>query len=550
MLLNREEGFVDSVFETDTPNGYKMIKVKIRNQRIPEIGDKHACYTDEHDVLTSTGWKSIANITLEDKVACLVDGDTLQYHHPSEIQKYDYSGEMYNVESSDVSLCVTPNHRMFTSSAGSKCYEIKEACQIYTKQRQYKNNVANWKPENQNRFFVLPAYNNLPDLELDLESWCLLFGILMVEGYSSYYESNDIQIRCVCVPIVNNKIQTILETISAKLDLHSMFNYKNQNLTVWCSNDIRLINYLYDVSMKNHKLPEWCFELDLTYSLILINGLCLRDNRFNIQNKQLRDDFQRLCLHSGLQCECVTTNGFDWVFTIFKTNHNILVNSVNQQNDFYSDFDGVVYCCTVPSGIIYVRKNGKSVWCGQSQNAQKGTVGLLVRQEDMPFTKDGITPDILINAHCIPSRMTIGQLLMSTLGKACCFEGTFADATPFCKNSKDVANTICERLALWGYERHGYEAMYNGMTGELIEAEIMIGPTYYQRLKHMVSDKMHSRHSGHVTMLTHQPLEGRSREGGKSVPQWYVKILLVRVMRATRSKSGEISQGWIWYIRF
>jgi DNA-directed RNA polymerase beta subunit len=149
-----------------------------------------------------------------------------------------------------------------------------------------------------------------------------------------------------------------------------------------------------------------------------------------------------------------------------------------------------------------------------SRSAQKGTIGLVMPQENMPFTASGITPDILINSLCIPSRMTISQLLETVLGKACCLEGTYGDATPFSSNSTNIAENICDRLQKNGFERHGWETMYNGMTGEPLEAKIFIGPTYYQRLKHMVSDKMHSRSHGQVTTLTRQPLEGRSRDGG------------------------------------
>ena len=149
-----------------------------------------------------------------------------------------------------------------------------------------------------------------------------------------------------------------------------------------------------------------------------------------------------------------------------------------------------------------------------SRSAQKGTCGLLVPQEDMPFTRDGITPDLLINSHCIPSRMTVSQLLETVLGKACCFDGTLGDATPFTSNSKNIAESICSRLQKYGYERHGNESLINGMTGEPIDAQIFIGPCFYQRLKHMVSDKIHSRSQGPVTTLHRQPLEGRSRDGG------------------------------------
>ena len=122
---------------------------------------------------------------------------------------------------------------------------------------------------------------------------------------------------------------------------------------------------------------------------------------------------------------------------------------------------------------------------------QKGTVGLLLNQEDMPFTQDGIVPDIIINSHCIPSRMTINQLLECVMGKKCALDGTFGDATPFTSDSVDVGDKICSQLEKLGYERHGWENMYSGFTGEPLEARVYIGPTYYQRLKHMVSDKVH-----------------------------------------------------------
>jgi DNA-directed RNA polymerase II subunit RPB2 len=156
-----------------------------------------------------------------------------------------------------------------------------------------------------------------------------------------------------------------------------------------------------------------------------------------------------------------------------------------------------------------------------SRAAQKGTIGATYRQEDMPFNQDGICPDIIINPHCIPSRMTVNQLMECVLGKACAIGGTYGDSTPFSSSSTgNAAERICELLAKVGmeqnnsHERTGWENLTNGMTGEPIKAKIFMGPTYYQRLKHMVGDKIHSRAQGHVTTLTRQPLEGRSRDGG------------------------------------
>lgn len=146
-------------------------------------------------------------------------------------------------------------------------------------------------------------------------------------------------------------------------------------------------------------------------------------------------------------------------------------------------------------------------------SGQKGTIGLVCSQEDMPFTADGIIPDIIVNSHAIPSRMTISMLLEVVLGKACCFNGEEGDSTPFSSSSIDIVEKLCDNLENCGFERTGYETMYNGMTGEKFQSQIFIGPTFYHKLKHMVSDKIYARGFGSVQMLTCQPTVGRSKLG-------------------------------------
>jgi DNA-directed RNA polymerase II subunit RPB2 len=148
-----------------------------------------------------------------------------------------------------------------------------------------------------------------------------------------------------------------------------------------------------------------------------------------------------------------------------------------------------------------------------SRAGQKGTLGLIIPEEDMPFTADGVKPDLIINPHAIPSRMTIGQLLESVLGKACVTFGGFGDCTAFSTKgaNTDVYGSI---LVNAGFHSSGNQVLYNGMTGEQIYSDIFIGPTYYMRLKHMVKDKINYRALGPRTMLTRQTVQGRANDGG------------------------------------
>lgn len=146
-----------------------------------------------------------------------------------------------------------------------------------------------------------------------------------------------------------------------------------------------------------------------------------------------------------------------------------------------------------------------------SRHGQKGTIGNIIPECDMPFTEDGVKPDIIINPHAIPSRMTIGQLKETLLGKVLLEIGLFGDGTSFEELS---VSKICHILQENGYESTGEELLHNGLTGEQLECSVFIGPVFYQRLKHMVNDKVHSRAKGPPVNLTRQPSEGRSKDGG------------------------------------
>ena len=215
-------------------------------------------------------------------------------------------------------------------------------------------------------------------------------------------------------------------------------------------------------------------------------------------------------------------------------NNDVLIGKVSpilkdESNKVYRDSSNV-YRSTVPSTVdkVYTVTNGdgyemynmrlrseRPIQIGDklsTRHGQKGTTGALVTSCDMPFTASGIQPDVILNPNCIPSRMTIAQLLEAIYSKVGALECDYIDGTPF-QDNNDITDAN-EILRKYGFEDYGLETMYSGFTGEKMEARIFLCPTYYLRLKHLAMDKMHARASGPKQILTRQPPDGRARDGG------------------------------------
>lgn len=567
-LKNNEKGFIDRNCYNDkhfcniNGDGYSFCKVRIRSDRTPTIGDKFSsrCYDEKTEVLTDRGWVFIKDLTLEHRVASMV-GNKLEYLKPLELQEYDYDGQMYRVKSNQVDLLVTPNHRMYvaqrTMNTKKTAYKMEYPEDIFNKIRFYKKDVDVWEPDLSGD--DLPEELVVDDGKVigfvlgeqiyDIDDWIKLFGIWIAEGCA-----DD---RRVNIAAHKPRVEKVLDDIEKSMGFtyhKGKYNPDDEDQWSWNIHDKDIIEYFKPLSVGATKkyLPEWVWFLDRDQCRTLIKHMCLGDGhvmkngtkRYDTSSTQLADDFQRLCLHAGWSAskklkdvkdstgvinnkqgkpkdkpQHFKRNANAWRLTICtsqnepKVNKNIKADKTGAQDSWEPNTTDKVYCCTVPKGdgIIYVRRDGIPVW--SSNSGQKGTCGILYRQEDMPFTKDGIVPDIIMNPHAIPSRMTIGQLLECIMGKACTQLGTYGDATPFTEMSvDDIANILKEQC---GLDRYGNEIMYNSRTGEQMNTEIFIGPTYYQRLKHMTIDKIHSRSSaGPIVLLTHQPAEGRSRDGG------------------------------------
>jgi len=545
-IKGNDEGHIDYNYTGTNGEGYKFCKVRLRKYRKVVVGDKLACAKMSHTILVKGGiFKNFHDLTDTDEVAVLVNGK-LTYEIPEQKHYYpNFKGKMYHISNQAIDLDVTYNHRMWISKRVHERqengkykdiwnpYEFEFAEKLIGKRVKYKKD-ANWEaPDYQ---FILPEVRtkrlHYPEKRVDMDAWLMFFGIYIAEG-------------CVCkqsnkISITGHKprVQKALQEVMPKLDLiYDINKYSNIEFS-----HAQIHNYLKQFGKSIDKyLPDWTWKLSSEQCKKLFNGLMCGDGfksdthqHYYTSSAKLAENVQTLCLHAGYAADIkkrseagsytvkkdgsiIKTNADGLVVSVHIKRINPTVNhghskSQEIQKEYMYDFEGPVFCLTVSSGVFMVKNNGKAVWTGNSRAAQKGCVGMVYHQTDMPFSKNGITPDIIMNPHAIPSRMTMGQLMECIMGKACCHIGSRGDCTPFTQCSVEDISSVLEKS---GYERYGNEILYNGRTGEQIQTEIFIGPTYYQRLKHMVGDKIHVRGSnGPIVMLTRQPAEGRARAGG------------------------------------
>ena len=548
-VLKHESGIVDAVLHATNRDGTDMVKVRVRSTRTPMVGDKFCVSQSEHEVLTLRGWVMIEDVTPQDHAMTLdpMTG-TMAYEKVLETHAFDCKDElMYEIDSQQVSLKTTLTHRMWVKKRDSSSYDFAYAKDIVGKRVSYLKNCPQGLDPSQVQHPPVPIPN-----KDRVEDWLFFFGFWMGDGCC--------HTTCQSVYIAQRKTETRqhIVDVSHRLGLHfkgeDYDTDKSINLVYCKTKNPELCAFLLPLSVGalNKYLPSWCLHLSVDHSRAVLAGLLASDGSSNMNFKyfgrkatyayytsspRLRDDVQTLALNCGMASNVSvhTPEGYEstiydngLIRTIVSNGTNYRVSIVDRkcrptvnhghvrkqrrQTETIKPYTGSVHCITVRTGVFYIRRKGVACWTGNSSRmGQKGVIGAALPHEDMPFTSDGMVPDIIVNPHAIPSRMTIGQLNETLLSILCTYKGTRGDGTMFRGTSIEY---MCEQLEQAGYNRHGRVKLHNGFTGEEYEGLAFMGPTYYQRLRHMAHDKDHARARGPVQMLSRQPTEGRARDGG------------------------------------
>ena len=563
-----EETYIDKNYTGRNGDGYNFAKVRVRILRKPVLGDKF-CALPTQQVLTDKGWVEIRDVDPSVHRVCSLDvNGKMCYEFPSAKFEYDHdsiTGEdqpLCSFKNKQVEFVCTHNHKLYVERRRkvSLGYELIEAGTVMSEKKQvrFQKTMENTYPDQ--------TTIRIGETDYDMDAWLQLVGMFISDGHC---DKNRVGLY---ISAIKERKVEFVSGILTKLGL----TWTYQTAGKFFVSEPKHPN-VYDEMAKfslgalNKHLPEYVWNLSQRQSIVLMEALLQGDghtmeykgeagfSRYGTISAQLADDITRLALHCGWSGIVKIAEEPTGIAQIGKRNLGSRAGeevSITQKHTYYKvsiireqnqpwiykkdnasnvesrvDYCGKVYCIEMPSSHVYYMRESQTSPCliigNSSRHGQKGTCGNIIPECDMPFTKDGLRPDIIINPHAIPSRMTIAQLKETLLGKVLLELGIFGDGTSF--GNLDI-KTISEELQKLGYESYGNEIMYNGLTGEQLETSIFMGPVFYQRLKHMVNDKQHSRSIGPMVNLTRQPAEGRSRDGGFRIGEMERDVMIAHGM--------------------
>lgn len=482
-----EEAIVQQVVVDRNEDAMRFAKVGLRKIRPMVVGDK-MCLLPTAEVLTATGWKKLVDIDCTADRVATMDPDTfeLKYVNPDEKYVFEHDGWLDVTKTKNFRTVRTDNHKNFVQLDGDNMFKLITMNDYSGARVTYKNDCVNL---NEDVSHIGVAFPDGDMRMFELNHYLRMLGDYIRNGQVSYYSTE----------YEKNQLNEYFETLGVP-------------------------DFIWQLGQANMN--------NLLSALLADSYSC--ETSFNI------DLVERIALHSGKSVSVV--NG------TLRIDSEPLV--ADDSTQYRIKYKGQVCCLEIPdTHLFYYRESPHDtpLWTGNSsRSGQKGIAAMLLREADMPFTPEGIRPDILFNPAGMPSRMTAAQLMESLISNYCAIEGTHYDGTMF----KDTnIETYADLLEQNGFHRYGYDRLMNGITGEFIDVLVFFGPTYYQRLQKFVSDAEYSVRHALTDAVTAQPLGGQASTGGLRIGEMERDVLAVHgVSRFLREKFFNHSDGYTEYI--
>jgi len=551
------------------------IRVHVKTVEPMQVGDK-LCFDEETEVLTSTGWKSVSGVTLEDEVCCLTE-DGVRYQRPTDVHVYARGGRMYRIESQQVDLFVTAEHKMYIKRRGRFSYELVQASEVFGKRVRYKKD-GRWQGQDL-QSFVFPAlevragqFGNgvrlLPARALTMRTYLMLLGAYLADGnIVDQPKSGSYGIE---ITKIKEPHRTELRDALQKAGIE----YQDLGARVRILSKQFMLHFKMFGRAHQKYIPNEVFSLSPELLQVLFRWLMWGDGHvkdrpisYSTVSKQLADDVQRLCLHLGMAANIKKLPGGPgsikgkeyWFRDTYdvriitsklepQVNHGHSHKQHAQQEYWVEDYQGPVFCVTVPSHVLYVRRNGKPVWSGNSgRHGNKGIVTKILPDEEMPRTKEAPL-EVLMNPAGVPGRMNVGQVLEAAAGKIAQKTGKTYKVDNFKPGNVDTLEDVQRELKAHGLT--DAEEVVDPTTNKSL-GKVMTGPMHISKMVHQIDKKMSVRPgmtlpgvtstSGYTTNL--QP-SGGGHAGGQSIGSLGTYALLAHGARANlREMQSYKSEG-------